>query len=247
MGSGAIPTDRGCGRRVRGGVYLEVGVGPGGVPLESLIIDHPIPVPHRQLGVTPRGVHMVENPWEPGGKLLLDWIGSRYYPNVLDFIEEARRFGISRRVPVTFDFSSMRFARIAFMHERAAVENPDTYWGNFELTKVYCPTQNEVHLSPGYRKAGGPCAGFWWDDVVGGKEIDPEMGNRVVRRTMPSFSYLARRRPADADPIYTPAIFMTTPGLARFVYIEERPGDGCPDWLAAKLNAAQMPWEVVPE
>jgi hypothetical protein len=242
MASKATATARGCGHRVRGGLYLEIGIGPNGTPIEQLLVDHPVPIDVKRLGITPRGVRLVE--WLTG-PLLVDWIGSEHYPNVLDFVEEARRFGISRRLPRRFDWAALKGAQLAFLHARAAVENPDTYWAH--IRKTYCPTDNAVHVGEGYRKAGGPCAGFWWDDVTGGERVEPENGQRIVRRTMPSFAYLARSRPADADPIYQPAIFMLAPGVPRIVYVREYPGEGIPSELARDIAASGLTVEAVDE
>jgi hypothetical protein len=243
MSSHATPTDRGCGRRVRGGIYLEIGMGRDGTPIENLLIDHPIPVPVKRLGIMPRGVRLVE--WLTG-PMLVDWVGSNYYPNVLDFVEEARRFGISRRLPRNLDWKTLAGANLVFLHARAAVENPDTFWSR--ISKTYCPIENAVHMGEGYRKAGGPCAGFWWDDVEGGEPIESENGARIVRRRMPSFTYLARSRPIGADPIYTPAMFMLAPSSAgRLVYVREYPGDGIPAELARDIAASGLTIEAVDE
>ena len=40
-----IPEPRGCGDRTPGGLYIESGLGPGGVPLEHFLVDPPLPVP----------------------------------------------------------------------------------------------------------------------------------------------------------------------------------------------------------
>lgn len=246
MSSKAIPVDRGCGVRVRGGVYLEIGVGADGVDLHRFLVDHPLRLPMRELGITPRGVHIIDDPWDTRASMLIDWIGSQHYPNVLDFLTEARMYGISRRLPRNFPFESLHGISIGFVHSRAAVENPEAFWANPQVTKTYCPTGNAVHQSPAYRSAGGPCAGFWWEDVEGGIELDPEMGNRVVRREMPSFRYLARRRPDTADPIYAPALFLVMrPG--RLVYVEERPGEGIPAELAARMASSGFDVEAVQE
>jgi hypothetical protein len=242
MGANAKPTARGCGRRVRGGVYLEFETGPGGKPIEDFLVDHPIPLDVQRLGITPRGVRLVE--WLTG-PMLVDWIGSSHYLNVLDFVEEARRFGISRRLPRRFDWARLAGAQIAFLHARAAVENPETYWSR--ITKTYCPIENTVHVGDGYRKAGGPCAGFWWDDIEGGAPLEAENGQRIVRRSMPSFAYLARSRPPGADPVYQPALFMLIPGAPRLVYVREHPGDGVPLELARDIAAAGLSVEAVDE
>ena len=56
------------------------------------------------LGLSPIGVQLVER---DGVWHILDWIGSEHYPNVADFLEEVRRFGLSRRLAKTVDFSKL--------------------------------------------------------------------------------------------------------------------------------------------
>ena len=56
---GAIPAQRGCGRRQKGGCYAECGLGPGGRPIEAFLFDPPILVPDG-FNVPNRGVLLTE-------------------------------------------------------------------------------------------------------------------------------------------------------------------------------------------
>jgi len=98
----AIPVLRGCGTRCRGGLYAECGMGPNGSPVENFLMDPPVLLDFARIGVIPRGTHLVER---NGATHLFDWIGAESYPNVADFIEEVRRFGLSRRLSPKLDFS----------------------------------------------------------------------------------------------------------------------------------------------
>src|SRR5579859_2113521 len=125
--------DRGCGRRQAGGCYLEVGVGPGGLPVEAFLIDPVLGVGvdlQRAIGIAgPRGtmslgVHLVPRGDTPGVFDVWDVVGEGYYPNVADFLEEARRYGVSRRVSRTLDFSKISpYSRLVILHAKAAVIN----------------------------------------------------------------------------------------------------------------------------
>lgn len=87
---------RGCGRRKPGGIYLETELSPFGKPIEDFLVDPPIPVDGDGWEfLTPIGQHLVqkENIWH-----IADWVGSEYYPNVLDFVLETEQFGLSRRI-----------------------------------------------------------------------------------------------------------------------------------------------------
>lgn len=144
---------RGCGTRVKGGVYLECPLSPDGLPLEHFLVDPPRVVEPALIGITPLGVKLVSQKRpcpncreglqqvgpdprhvEPcvtcngeGGWLvyhILDWVGSDSYPNVADFVEEVRRLGLSRRLSRTLDFSLLTAeSQIVLVHARAFIEN----------------------------------------------------------------------------------------------------------------------------
>ena len=130
MGSAAVPgAVRGCGTRQQGAVYLEVGLGYGGKPLEFFLSDPPIPMTCD----TKVGVELIER---AGVVHVLDWIGEQHYPFAADALEEGRRYGFSRRVPRTLDLSRLTAgSRILLVHARGLVTNhqalrphmPDSY------------------------------------------------------------------------------------------------------------------------
>jgi hypothetical protein len=81
----AIPEPRGCGDRTPGGLYIESGLGLGGVPLEHFLVDPPLPVPE--------GLNLINKPQivvdtETGVAHLWLWIGAEWYPYVPDYLEE---------------------------------------------------------------------------------------------------------------------------------------------------------------
>jgi hypothetical protein len=168
---------------------------PDGTPIEEYLIDVPTLIP---LGLTiaARGVSLIEF---GGVTHVIDWVGSDHYPNVADFVEECMRFGLSRRLPSTLDFSCLTPAsRILLVHARARLENASLY-GPFP-----CPKQ--LH-DPG----SDACIGAWWEDVEQGTPLPASRDPRAVQRTMPSFSYQARRRPEGVTPRYVPGFFASFP------------------------------------
>jgi hypothetical protein len=118
MGSAAVPgVKRGCNFRVEGAVYLEVGLGNGGKPLEFFLSDPPVPMTCD----TKVGVELIER---DGVTHVLDWVGEQHYPFAADALEEGRRYGFSRRVPRTLDLSRLTAAsRILLVHARGLVTN----------------------------------------------------------------------------------------------------------------------------
>lgn len=194
MSAVAIPVARGCGRRKAGAAYWECGMAPDGTPIEEFLIDVPTLIPPG-LAIAPRGVSLI---MVGGVTHVVDWIGAAHYPNVLDFVAEVMHFGLSRRLPSTLDFARLTPAsRILLVHARARVENAALY-GPF-------PCPRRLH-APG----SDACIGAWWEDVEGGAPT-PGGDPRAVRRTLPSFTYPARERPAGITPRYVAGFFASFP------------------------------------
>lgn len=114
---------RGCGKRVSGGVYGCVSLDPDGVHLSHFLLDPPIPY----LGTAFQGVHeapeYITAGWDTDTDLvLMDWVGESGYKAVPDFVEEVRRFGMSRRLPTTFPFEVIKERQVwlALIHAKAA-------------------------------------------------------------------------------------------------------------------------------
>jgi integrase len=59
-----------------------------GVPLEDFLLDPPAPLTleaQRRLGITPIGVKLLADPNDPRTYHVVDWVGTKHYPNVADF------------------------------------------------------------------------------------------------------------------------------------------------------------------
>jgi len=112
---------RACGFRKKGGIYIEIPMATHGVPLAHFLLDPPVPSEYGPL----RGAIPIEH---GGVTHVLSWVGESYYPFPADFFEEARRFGISRRVPRTFPVERLSpKSWILFEHRRAVPkERPPT-------------------------------------------------------------------------------------------------------------------------
>ena len=236
--------ERGCGFRVPGGIYAECGLKPGGSPLEAFLLDPPHSVDGWN-GITPVGVTLIYHP-ETDVHHIVDWIGSEYYPNPTDFLEELRRFGLSRRLKRTFEFGKLSVnSRILCVHARAGVAvRPPGQWS--------CPQDQVKH------KGGGvECAGALWEDVVEG-DPPPTMNsygvcnwyvsagnllvNRVVWRVMPAFRYYALSEP-EGQATHFPAIFASFP-ISRIVGIEGK--EGVDDQVVEIADKVPFPCVVVP-
>ena len=109
--------NRGCGRRKAGGVYICTKLSRDGAPLEEFIIDPP----RLYTGEKFRVPIIFET---DGKNHLLFWVGKEFYPFPSDFIEEVRRFGASKRVPVEFPIEKLSAGSLMFfVHPRAMIQN----------------------------------------------------------------------------------------------------------------------------
>ncbi len=97
---------RGCGSRKAGGLYLVTEMSPYGRPFNYFMLDPPV----EYTGPKFQGIQVSDYTIEGiTGEcvILLDMVGLEFYPTMPAFVEEARRFGVSRRIPVNFDFSKL--------------------------------------------------------------------------------------------------------------------------------------------
>lgn len=241
---------RGCGFRKPGGIYLVCGTSPLGEPIENFLIDPPIklsPAEIQAIGLSPVGVSLIE---QDGVTHVLDWVGSEHYPNVADFVEEARRQGVSRRAASTVDFSRLGpESRLMLVHQKAWIRNFRDY---YERTDWACPKRLAAHSmeripvtvnGDNLIHRDEMCAGLWWRDVVGGVPYHEHSGQEdldnpfEVFRQMPSFGYRAHHRPPMVDPIYSPAIFASFP--IRTIEVIAA-ADGSHEAAAEKARAAKV-------
>jgi len=192
---------RGCGSRVVGGVYAEVKTGDEGVPIEAFLVDPPSPVDAQALGLTDKGVRLVQlgDTWH-----VFDIIGENYYPYVADFVEEGRRMGVSRRLPSNLDFSKIdpEKSRLVLLHRRAIISNVEEA-GFLNLPHI-CPKGIAGHEAGMLSEM---CAGLWWHDLSS-KHLDTSQ----LREFKGETHYKAWPRPKGSEkPEHDLGIFMTLP------------------------------------
>ncbi len=250
----AQAVERGCGKRKQGGVYIECGLSPVGEPLEHFIMDPPVRLP-AGMPISPIGVSVVQR---AGAFHVVDWVGAEFYPNVADFLEEVRRFGLSRRVPKNFDFATLSgVTRIILVHPRAWVENVADYRlralseGLRIGAPVWtCPKNDAGHLALA-EDPGRMCAGAWWQDVTDWESREERVPfgadgpyPRGVVRAMPSFRYFAHARPEGFEPQHAPAFFASFP-ISRVVVVKA--DDGSHEETFRRMQAAGVPVAIVDE
>lgn len=258
--NGAIPVKRGCGLRESGGVYAETGIGPGGAPLEFFLADPPLRIDKQELCVTELGVHLLE---VDGVWHILNIVGQENYPNVADWLEEARRFGVSTRceLPSAREYAKITLqSRLLQAHARAWTDEFAHYYADWcpvepgHVTYEPCPKMIYEHLgfvhNPEATEAT-MCAGIWWNDVEGGiPRDDPSLpfseNPRYVLREMPSFTYAAARPPEGLQHnSYQLAIFGVFP-ITRLVVVNDQDANRLNDQMG-KASAAGVPVVLVEE
>jgi hypothetical protein len=213
---------RGCGdSRVEGGIYLCCGLAPGGIPFEDVLVDYPLKVDATAMGLSSLGV----TPVRRGDSVhVMDVVGKVHYPNVTDFIEEARRLGVSRRIPKTFQFDLLtRDTRLLLAHEKAYIDNHAWFRGAVPEVEhaSMCPTHDEDHA------VEGPCLGLCYYAVDGLNE----QGKREVASCIYSAAKVLE------DPKWSLAIFMNVPVHLEVVYA----ADGSHEDALEKAGKAGVP------
>lgn len=185
---------RGCGRRIRGGIYVETAVSLQGTkPLNNYILCPPRTVNLTALGLSPRGAKLIEvnGVWH-----IFDVVGTQYY-RVADYVEETRQKGASRRLSSKLDFSKLtEDSLLVLIHAQAIIENFDEY---AQPPLVVCPKDKHDTV------LDEPCAGLWWHD------FSPASLNGNLRSVKGGVTYTATSRPDGVKPSYQYGIFMTLP------------------------------------
>lgn len=191
--------ERGCGKRAKGGLYACCGLSPFGKPIEDFLIDPPI----AYNGESFRAPIVDE---KNGVKNLIFWVGKEYYPFCPDYIEETRVMGISKRVPLGFDFDGIEpfKSSMFFIHPRAIIDNdiwkPD-----------WCPMEKDNHIE-GDEFCIRSLYFFVDVEIIDGKYV----------RRIASTSYTVPIS-YEHKPEYKPGIFMRIP-FSHFEYVAKDDG-----------------------
>jgi hypothetical protein len=147
---------RGCGTREPGGAYLAVPLGPGGRPVEEFLIDPPLVVDAKSLGLSAIGVTLIDR---DDVTHVFDVVGRAHYPTLAGFVDEIRRMGVSRRIAKTTQFARLgKHSRLLLLHEHADIANAPEF-----PTARRCPCSVDEHLA---MRFSGMCARLWSDEPL---------------------------------------------------------------------------------
>lgn len=172
-----------------------------------------------------------------------DIVGQDNYPNVLDFYEELKRLGASRKCELSTPEEYARLtaeSRLFLLHPRAHVTNRGDYFSEmseFARGNYYCIHEKPEHqpfalalgscesveeLGDGVEREP-MCTGLWRFDLDPGTaellEGEQETRPGWSKRTLKSGAYYGHVRPEGVKPDYELSIFMSLP-ISRFELVD---------------------------
>lgn len=237
---------RACGYRIAGGIYAETKVtgiffrSPTGSAesFNQCVFDPPIPVDLGRLGLRELGVKLVERKTPEGDSVwhVLDVVGATYYPYPADFIAEAKRFGVSRRISREIDFGKLsEQSRLILIHQKAWIENSGEYFAARASGEWDCPKGLANHLNPAAPPA--MCSGLWYEDLGDCRE-----GDRRCTRKVATVQYAGKARPEGVTPVYRHAMFASFP-ISNIAVIKDADG-GTHETALERASRASLPVSV---
>lgn len=241
---------RGCGTRKPGGAYLVTNIGTEGIPIDLFLLDPPwIPMDDEGNPKYPPkiGMDIIEF---NNSSVVLDWIGEEYYSYFPDFWEEVRRYGLSRRVAKTTDFSKLsQGTSIIGFHNKGIPKIDDISYNNL-MTGMYemntgmdgCPFDKDI--------LEHKCVSALWqlvDEVTSNYRLHPVKLPRKAEH--PQSYYYAASIPADWVPNieWIPAGMYQLPLHKIEVIADTIGGEHELTYDIIKSSGTTLPVEVVDE
>lgn len=215
-----------CGSgRHAGEMYLESGLQAGGSSIESFLMDQPMQIDPVEWGLSAIGITTFQD--HEGVTHVLDWVGESHYPEMADFIEEARRKSVSRRVSHTGPIEHLSSeSRLYLMHPRAAVTN---------AASLPTPVGFACPCGKGHTAQSG-CIGLGWH---------ARENAGAGRRKLAEGESYAVKSPLEGQPEYALAVFMVVPITA--LTIIEHPDPTTQGKREKRAQQSQLPVFVAQE
>jgi len=232
---------RGCGTRSENTLYVCVDTSPFGRPIDHFLIDPPKPWDGPQL----RSPMLYHSESLVAYQLVMG-IGTKYYPFVPDFVEEARIMGVSKRIPLNYDLSKLTLglSGLLLIHPRAiplfpyAVEEPCRRGQKHEGLCIY-------HLWPLSSTTSLKNHFIPREDLKAYKPVrvrTPSVTYTVGRAHHPDGSLMLY--PQSRLPPYQPGFILYFPKI-HFEYVSSQ-GE-VPKEIERKLDESGFPWRVMEE
>lgn len=277
-GAGGGSGSRECGDRKEGGTYATCPLSPFGKPMEHFVTCLPVPVVADDYNLANVGVKLVdieetcsacsgEKPTRKSVKAkymevcnacsgtgtetithVFDIVGKEYYPNVADFLEEARRMGISRRLELEDKRQYARLSkrsRLFLLHHKALILNGGKRIKKMSLRELQrieragCPKDlHKIAMPSGDAGLKPGCSALYWHNIEQGEEID---ASGFVERRLASGSYRGYSIPDGYKPEYGLGIFAVFP----LVKIDVVDPDGSYGDRVERAGAARLDVEAV--
>lgn len=169
-------TERGCGTRPDDSLYACVDASASGKDITFFLVD---PVVAWNGPKTLRAPMIVQDRQKI--KHVIMGVGKAWYPFVPDFVEEAQKMGVSKKLPRNFDLSGSTpgKTKLLLMHPRAIANFP------FKIDYVKCPKGIEKPHN---------CIGALWHlsalkDFGDKHHVERDYEVLMVKITTPSVSY----------------------------------------------------------
>ena len=203
----ALGGPRECGPGQQAGhIYAECGFSPDGTPIEHFLLDYPVPVNPKQLGLSTQGVTLIER---QGIWHVVDIIGREHYPCAADFIEEARVLGVSRKIPRTTDFSKLGpRSTLILIHPEGYVKNTAGLALHTNPTRCPCGKDHTPEQ---------PCAGWHW-------HVAPANLSGLPRRKLKRTTYTVHPIHTGAPEIKFSAAYIMQVPISNLTVIRNKTG-----------------------
>jgi hypothetical protein len=231
---------RGCGSVTKNSIYHYWAVGATGVPLQQFLLCVPFQIDMVKMGIKTRGVTLL--PAYQDGKPVLnddstqvydvyDYIGQKYYPYAVDFYEEGRRKGFSRKIPTNTRWDLLSDKSMHYMiHATAFVDCPETLGLNYrEALVMGCAKrlpEHQVWENP------VNCTSLWYTTTA---EPEDQMGKAIVDRHFTDFSYVVM--PTAANFTFKTAVFLGLPMSMCHIVGTPKSLEGEPQFTQDVLDA----------
>jgi hypothetical protein len=217
-----------CGQGRQGGeLYLVSGLTSGGSAIETLLMDLPMQVDAEEMGISAIGIQTFMDP--DGITHVLDWVGEASYPEVADFVEEARIKGISRKISHTAPIEGLSSdSRLYLLHPRAVVTN---------AADLPTPDRFACPCGHGHRAQEG-CIGLAW-------HAKENAGPGTSARTLAQGRTYPVNPRLEGQPEYALGVFMVAPITALTVI--QHPDADIQAKQEARARSSALPVFVSPE
>jgi len=212
-------------------VYLCTGLSENGIPINAFLID-----PVKMMDVDCfRAPIVIPDTVDPELLHIAIWIGREHYASPIDYVEEVKRLGASRRIPENFDFSVLTpgKSRMMFIHPLAFTEL---------IHEADCPVEG-FHPNEGHGETVA-CLGAHWRYAksLGSIVADGPVG---TVGSVGQCLYPLEQSQIEVDPKdFSPGIFFQLP-VTHIEYQANDRSDRGPDSTAERAAAAGFQYAII--